>query len=314
MNVEDEKRSDELAQALLTFRKTVRDLPGVAEAEARSSLVRQLIESLRRVRYVKVISDQKLSPLRADPSTDIFDPIRAAVLQRQGGEIDEAFWLVFLSVHFGKNGVSGWRLVRDVYRALGLAAAWTWTRTSADPEGFRRWLDDNQSTLSGADGVKRGFGNHRKYQSLDAHKAAGTGAAIESYVRWIGPPRTHSQLFEEAIAASNNDPRVAFDRLYRSLNRVISFGRTARFDYLCMIGKVGLAAIEAGSTYMVGATGPFSGARLLFGITATAALSRQELDAWLIELDGYIKVGMETMEDALCNWQKSPSTFRPFRG
>ena len=56
-----------------------------------------------------------------------------------------------------------------------------------------------------------------------------------------------------------------FDYLYRSMDAVASFGRMAKFDYLTMVAKLGLAPIEPGSTYMPGATGPLSGARLLFG-------------------------------------------------
>ena len=84
----------------------------------------------------------------------------------------------------------------------------------------------------------------------------------------------------------------------------------ARFDYLTMVGKLGLAPIEPGSTYMQGSTGPFVGARLLFGGRRSAA----ELDAWLVELDARLHVGMQVLEDAICNWQKSPGTFGPFRG
>jgi hypothetical protein len=94
------------------------------------------------------------------------------------------------------------------------------------------------------------------------------------------------------------------------MDAVASFGRTARFDYLTMVGKLGLAQIEPGSTYMQGSTGPLQGARLLFGEAASAAA----LDAWLVELDGVLDVGMQVLEDALCNWQKSPEKFIPFRG
>jgi hypothetical protein len=77
-----------------------------------------------------------------------------------------------------------------------------------------------------------------------------------------------------------------------------------------MLGKLGLAPIEPGSTYIKGSTGPRKGATLLFGRQADAA----ELDSWLVELDTHVNVGMQVLEDALCNWQKSPSKFVPFRG
>ncbi|MCH8829992.1 MAG: hypothetical protein IID45_10495 [Planctomycetes bacterium] len=43
-----------------------------------------------------------------------------------------------------------------------------------------------------------------------------------------------------------------------------------------------------------------------------ASFSTSDLDAWIVELDDDIEVGMQVLEDALCNWQKSPGEFKPF--
>jgi hypothetical protein len=94
---------------------------------------------------------------------------------------------------------------------------------------------------------------------------------------------------------------------------VTRFGRTARFDYLTMVDKLGLAPITPGSAYLQGSTGPVEGARLLFGGSRTAVLSPTELDRWLGDLDARLHVGMQVLEDALCNWQKSPGRFEAFR-
>lgn len=77
-----------------------------------------------------------------------------------------------------------------------------------------------------------------------------------------------------------------------------------------MVGKLGLARIEPPSTYMHGSTGPVKGARLLFGNHENAVT----LEQWLVELEAELKVGMQVLEDALCNWQKSPEKFKAFRG
>ena len=98
---------------------------------------------------------------------------------------------------------------------------------------------------------------------------------------------------------------MAFDYLYKSMNDVTRFGRTARFDYLCMVWKLGLAPIEPGSTYMYGATGPIVGARLLFAGDKAAPIGPDELDTWLIKLDSDLKVGMQVLEDALCNCRRA---------
>lgn len=66
---------------------------------------------------------------------------------------------------------------------------------------------------------------------------------------------------------------------------------------------------------MSGATGPLAGAILLFGNQTSGATPR-EIDRWLTELGERLGIymGMQVIEDALCNWQKSPNLFVPFRG
>ena len=117
----------------------------------------------------------------------------------------------------------------------------------------------------------------------------------------------------QAVQRAGGDAHQAFDDLYRSMRVVTRFGRTARFDYLTMVGKLGLAPIAPGSAYLQGSTGPVEGARLLFGNSRGAVLSATELDGWLVDLDTRLHVGMQVLEDALCNWQKSPGKFKPFR-
>jgi hypothetical protein len=97
------------------------------------------------------------------------------------------------------------------------------------------------------------------------------------------------------------------------MRTVRTFGRTARFDYLTMLGKLGLARIEPASTYMEGATGPLEGARLLFGDTQ-GRIARAQCDVLLRQLGESTGLGMQVIEDSLCNWQKNPTEFVPFRG
>jgi len=313
MRPRERSRGQTLDQLLIKFSEEKYPLPGAKSAVNRGALVEQIIESIRRVEYIAAIEKRSISPLRGDPSSDLFDPIKAAILHKRQGNIDEACWLVFVSVHFGKNHRTGWRLARDVYGALGKGDRWTWEKVAEDPRRFRDWLGENQSVLRGSDGVARHFGNHRKRQSLDAFAPSGTGAAVESYVSWIHPPRTHAMLFAEA--ATLGDARKAFEHLYESIDAVISFGRLAKFDYLTMIGKLQLAQIEPGSAYMEGSTGPLEGARVLFGGSRTAkGLDLHALDSRAIELGASLNIGMQVVEDALCNWQKSPGRFRAFRG
>ena len=309
----DAKDAQRLEQALLTYSKSVQPLVGIQDPSARRALIAQMLESIRRVNYVSVMRGRHISPRRANPDEEIFDPLKAAVLTQKAGNHDEACWLVFLFVHFGKHNKGGWRYVREVYGQLGAGKRWDWASVSADPSAFRAWLHKNRAAIQRKD-APGGFGNHRKRESLDATSAKGTGATVETYVKWIAPPRTHKELFEQAISDAKGEPRVAFDILYSSMSAVMRFGRTARFDYLTMIGKLGLAEIVPGSTYMEGATGPADGARLLFGGSNKADISRKSLNQRLVDLDSHLHVGMQVLEDALCNWQKSPGQFKRFRG
>ena len=289
-----------------------RPLVGIRERRRCTSFVRQLVDSIRRVRYVYVLRSRELSPCRLDPASVAFDPLRGAILAIRAGAIEEAFWLVFLFVHFGKHRRWGWRYARAIYGRLGAGRdPWDWTHVSSDPQGFRSWLDSHQRELHALPG---GFGSHRKYESLDARSPHGTGAVVASYVRWVAPPRTHEQLLRAALQETRGNATEAFDLMYQSMADVKRFGRTARFDYLCMVSKLDLAPIHPGSPYMRNATGPVAGARLLFAGTTAAEVSVADLDSWLVQLDHDLGVGMQALEDALCNWQKSPSTYKPFRG
>jgi hypothetical protein len=241
----------------------------------------------------------------------MFDPERAAVFLASHGNREEAIWLVFLSTACGKHGRNGWRLVADIYGKLGSNRDhWSWQAVEGNPEAFRQWLADIDERFR-ADGISRRFGNHRKYSNLTQ-----VGEAVESYVQWVSSFGGQGAMVDAASAQSEGDPRQAFDYLYRSMRPAVKFfGRLGCFDFLASLGKLGLAPIEPGSTYMSGATGPVGGATLLFGGSLPARKFRaSELDRWLAELDEVLQVGMQALEDSLCNWQKSSEEFRAFRG
>lgn len=291
----------------------VKDLPGIDDDAALNTLIFQIIESVRRIRFIKEIAKRDISKDRINPSSDLFDPIRAAILEERAGHFEEACWLVFLFTHFGKNLTSGYRLIRDIYGKLGHGSKWTWAQTRKDPLAFRHWLDKHLMELRTGT-VHRAFGSHRKYQSLDPWKPSGTGAAVESYVAWVKSFGSHEAAFETAIRSTRNDPEDTFRWLYKSMTAVISFGRTARFDYLSMIGKLELAKIKPDSVYFGSATGPVDGAKLLFYGSSQARASTKQLETSADELAEFLKLDKQVMEDSLCNWQKSPTVPEGFRG
>lgn len=296
-----ERRKTQLAE----YSARRRPLPGVDRDDAREALALQMEASLRRLEYTAIRRGRQIDSARADPNSSMFDPEMAATLHLRQGSLDDAIWLTFLATHFGKHARHGWERLRDVYSGLG-RKTWTWEEVSANPASFRRWLARNANRIGGA------FSNHRKYESLRDDSARGTAAVVESYVEWVGPQLSHQQLITRVIEGGN-DPHSNFDRLYKSM-RVTSFGRLGKFDFLAVVGRLELAPISPGSAYLKGATGPLKGARLLFGGRVNASIDAPQLQEWLTDLDALLHIGMQAMEDSLCNWQKSPRRFVHFRG
>ncbi len=286
---------------------------GLGTEARRTSLAFQIIDSYRRIEYVQLLKSRDICEARCDPSTDLFDPLKAAIAHKRKGDIDESFWMVFLFVHFGKHKRGGWRYAREVYNALGQRDRWSWKNTSQDPKGFRKWLAQNAEVLERPGG---GFGNHRQYMSLKADTNSHTGAAFETYVSWIGATGSHTDRFKKITVDCADDPGERFHALFRSMDAVSSFGRLSKFDYLCMVGKLDLYDIEPNSVYMSSATGPKAGGKLLFVGDSRARRSTAELEDDYERLKN--KLGfpfcMQILEDAVCNWQKSPDSFKAFRG
>ena len=308
MKERDGLRAERLNAALEAYAAERRPLAGIADPGARAVFVRQLIDSLHRVEYPRRLRERPMSARRTDPSdAEYFDPIRGAVYYAAHGNHDEACWLVFLFVTYGKGKRTGWRLIRDIYGRLERVGRWDWPTASADPAGMSQWVVAHEDALW-PKGTPRPFGAHRQHE-----RVAPSGMTIETYLHWIGAAG-HRAKFDAAAAASGGIGRGTFDILYREMDVVHRYGRLAKFDYLAMLGKLNLASVEPGSTYMTGATGPVSGARLFFEGDPKADRDARWLDGQLADLDAYLEVGMQVLEDALCNWQKSPRRFKPFRG
>ncbi|CAD0359758.1 hypothetical protein [Xanthomonas hortorum] len=279
--------------------------PGIDDPAARRALCMQIIESIRRVQFVINLKHRKISALRADPNTTIFDPLRAACVHMAAGNIDEAAWLVFLSTHFGHRPVTKWNLVKCFYRG-DTEGPWTWKRSISEKKILLDWLAQNKDVLR----ASGRFGNHRKYESLDAFGSKGTGAAISTYMDWVTTHGNHENLFSRANQEGAAIPEAAFAWLYDEMNSVARFARMGKFDFLCMLGKLDIAYIAPGSMFVAQATGPLKGSKVLFGSNKSAS----EIEGLVSLLNNEMEVGMQVFEDAICNWQKSTHCFVAFRG
>jgi hypothetical protein len=280
-------------------------LNGLPDIQTINTLAMQFVASRRREDYYHLVQLKSVAAHRADPNSPTFDAERAVAFHMQQGNVDEAGWLIFLMTHFARRPDTNWLRLQEVYGRLG-AGVWNWQTVSANPAAFYQWLAANWQKIQGA------FGNHRKYESLDPNAFRPMSRAVADYLAWIGPAG-HAASFAQAVLKAGNNPHTIFDHLYGTL-KVFSFGRLAKFDYLSLVGRYGLAPIEAGHAYLPGATGPARGARLLIDGNPTSNTSLAALQGRLTLVDGHINVGMAIMEDALCNWQKSPRAFVHYVG
>lgn len=301
---------DEIQAAIVRFSAEVTPLAGVVGAAERRACAEQLVSSIRRVEYVRGLTTRKLDARRADPSHDLFDPLMGAALAIRRGDVDEGWWLTFLATHFGKHIVDGWQLARDFYGAFGTRPTWTWSEVSQHHDQLDAWLDEQWPTLID-DGVSRRFSNHRKYESKTPKQMK---SVLGSYIELVSAYGGHRGLMQDVHKAVGQNPHAGFRELYRRMTSVKRFGRLGTFDFLAMLGKLGIAPIEPDSAYLSEATGPLRGAKLFVFGDANAKADPRQLEDILDKLDARLDVGKQVLEDALCNWQKTPDRFVLFRG
>src|ERR1035437_9210704 len=83
--------------------KNGQPLKGIINPSNKDIFIKQMIDSVKRIKYIRQICKGDISEKRIDPNDELFDPIKAAVWYYRNGNIDEAIWLVFLLTHFGKH-------------------------------------------------------------------------------------------------------------------------------------------------------------------------------------------------------------------
>lgn len=306
------ERIEEFIEKIEQIDQQFGPLPGIATAEKKQCWAQQIVSSLRRISYTDTLLLRNVDPLRCDPHSDVFDPVRGALHLHRGGQLDEAVWLVFISTHFGKHAVDGWKLAGNVYGSFGLGPVWTFVVYGANGPAFENMLQVNQGNLADLD-VSGRFSNHRKFESKKPQAIANT---FRTFFDW----QTEFGGFRERLVAAHEqvgqEPQAAFDALYKSMSGVARFGggRLGRFDFLTMLGKLQLAPIVPGSVYLDKASGPLHGARLLFFGNPEYSITGKALEPRVDALDEILDVGKQVIEDSLCNWQKSPDIYEYFRG
>jgi len=310
MKAKNQKRAARLTHGLDAYETQHGSLAGLTSQRRKDCLIEQLIESERRAEFLVLLQSRQSTPNQLDPTTIYFDPLRAAVEASRHSDVDEALWLVLLATLCAKTPRSGFGRARTIYEGKP-GGPWTWNKVSSNIRAFQGWLDHNESRIRAIPG---GCGNHRKYEGVGGTTRIGAGATVESFVEWVLPIGGPAAYFADAYQRSGNDAGACFEILFQEMDCVTRFGRTGKFDFLSTLGLLGIAQITPPRAYLRNATGPKDGANLLFYNSTNTTTSPERLETRLGVLNHYLGVGMKVLEDALCNWQKSPASFVPFRG
>lgn len=272
-------------------------LPGLRRQTQRERFIAKLIESQKKLRGLRMKSFSGPT----DPLKRGFHPLRAVVQDFENGKPDGAVWLAFLCIHFGWTGTAEVNAdtVRMFYGKFG-EGLWDWETVVRKPDGVRDWM----LGLSKAELKQLKFGNHRKYETNNPRSPKGTAAVVASFVAWVEQNGDVSawRVFD-SLSRSDSSPERAFDHLYESLAPVKRFGRTARFDLLCLLGDLGMLDITPAHCYLQGSTGPRAGALLMTTGNKKGKLSPR-IQETIQQLRSCLSVPVEALEDALCNWQK----------
>lgn len=307
MRLKDPILTRSIKQKLASFQNQGFSLPGIQSIAGNDCFTRQVVDSVRRIQVIEKLRLRIMSEGTQNPNSGLpFNPLKAAIWHIQNNNLDEAFWLVFLATHCGKHIKSRWGLATAIYGQLGNSTHWTWNEVMNNRTQFRDWLITNANSIK-----SRGkFGNHRKYESLMPQLIA---EPFESYLDWIMSFGNHITAFNQTTTNCSTS-YDSFKEMYKSMASVHRFGRTGKFDFLSMVGKLGLYNIQPNSTYLNGATGPLIGAQLLFG--NDGSISKKDYQQLLDSLGRHLNIpfGMQVLEDAICNWQKNPTTYTYFGG
>lgn len=157
----------ETEEQLLSFSRQVRPLPGISGDAARKRLARLIVE-ITTNEGLFTGADHSVSTVAiTDSHQKTFDPQAAARILFSENQVEEACWLIFLSVYVGKQPGEDSELFRNIYNGLSSGFEWTWQAITKNPLVFKSWLLEKQSALKS----KGCFGPLHKFPYIDQKKA-----------------------------------------------------------------------------------------------------------------------------------------------
>jgi len=297
---------EEIKTRIELFEHNYGVLPGIELNDRRESFVCQVYDSCKRVEVVNLLKQRGQGLLSTNPHSGSFNPLKGAIYFDSIGEFEEAVWLVFLLTVTGKNKKTRWELCKNLYGGITNDTIWNWDQVFNNINKYTNWINNNHTI------IKRGvsFGNHRKFETLKPGNKS-CANTIQTYLELIKVNGNQKAFFTNVLN-NTSSPAEAFDKLYHIFDAINRFGRTSRFDFLTMLGKINIIPVEPGKLYLSNSTGPLQGCRILFGQNMKTEVYENKLSNLHTILSQ--RFGMQILEDAICNWQKSPNRYVKFIG
>lgn len=232
-----------------------------------------------------------------DPTEPLFNPLKLIVHLKGMGRMDEAVWLAFLVVHFGPlKGTDKWESIRNFYSKFGKGQL-RWKGVFRNPKSIKDWL-----LRCRVQWQELQFGNHRKYETKKLASSKGTPAVIKDFCEWAGTSPN-----QRICTVLKGTPEASFANIYGSL-QIRRFGRTAKFDFLCLLGNLGIYSLSPGHCYLKGSIGPRAGAIMVCTGRRGGKLT-EYIEQRIIDLQMLLQCQVEALEDTLCIWQKKKAGF-----
>lgn len=262
-----------------------------------SNLASQTFDSIRRIQIYKIYRDKAF--VAAKNELAFYHTSNPFILaQRPDLNIKDKIWILYLATYFGKSNKSKWVLFnRSSFRVNQSLITFTQIRKS--PEIYYEYLN----SIDLFEGTK--FSNHRKYTKKSLNGSKGLINSMNFMI--------------ENMEEFNRKQKITFSEFYKLSHKIPGFGRLASFDFTSTMAKCELNVEQPLSMYANNSTGPLKGLFLLLSVTKNSTSHQDQIDlsekltCWFLN-NSHIFMVAQVLEDAICNWQKSPIHYERYFG
>lgn len=267
------------------------------DAKKLNTLARQTNDSIRRI---EIYSSYRQRALQAVNKKHDFShtSIPFVLAQRSDLSLNNSLWVLYVATYFGKSNQSGWELFNR--------ATFDSNKSIMLFEDIQKDLGKYFNYLASFDFFEGcSYSNHRKFTAKRLTSEKSVFESMEYFVKNI-----NQYSFED---------RIDFHSMYKAAQKVPNFGRLAAFDFSSSLVKCGFNVAEPESMYGENSTGPLNAIGLLLRLTNNNSSSKAKLELcsdlmkWFQKNSNIFMIG-QVLEDAICNWQKNPSTYIRYKG